>query len=179
MPDVIGKLIACVKVIAMSNVLLGKVRNFFLQAAELITYHCCYVYPFLLRDLWSVTFHRKHQIILPEVAAFENQLSTTTFLEPLTFIRSMLQNGDHGGVLYHCTVGKSASLQTRISVMVSLVSRGQIWVSLIVDNPAADSSEKEILEAYPSLSREDIRAALAFLAEITREHYIDISSDED
>ncbi|MBI1744834.1 DUF433 domain-containing protein [Candidatus Acetothermia bacterium] len=40
----------------------------------------------------------------------------------------------------------------------------RIWVSLIVDNLAAGANEQEILEAYPSLTREDIRAALAFAA---------------
>jgi len=50
----------------------------------------------------------------------------------------------------------------------------RIWVSLIVDNLAAGSSESEILEAYPSLTKEDIRAALAFAAEISRERYVDI-----
>ncbi len=50
----------------------------------------------------------------------------------------------------------------------------RIWVSLIVDNLAAGSSEEEILEAYPSLSREDIRAALAYAAEMARERYVDI-----
>lgn len=52
----------------------------------------------------------------------------------------------------------------------------RIWVSLIVDNLAAGSSEEEILEAYPSLNRKDIRAALAFAAEMTRERYVDIPS---
>ena len=50
----------------------------------------------------------------------------------------------------------------------------RIWVSLIVDNLAAVSSEAEILEAYPSLTKEDIRAALAFAAEMARERYVDI-----
>ena len=50
----------------------------------------------------------------------------------------------------------------------------RIWVSLIVDNLAAGSTEEEILEAYPSLSREDIRAALAYAAEMARERYVDI-----
>ena len=50
----------------------------------------------------------------------------------------------------------------------------RIWVSLIVDNLAAGSSEEEILEAYPSLSREDIRATLAYAAEMARERYVDI-----
>lgn len=41
----------------------------------------------------------------------------------------------------------------------------RIWVSLIVDNLAEGASEEEILAAYPSLCREDIRAAVAFAAE--------------
>ncbi|KAB2961732.1 MAG: DUF433 domain-containing protein [Candidatus Methylomirabilis oxygeniifera] len=50
----------------------------------------------------------------------------------------------------------------------------RIWVSLIVDNLAFGSSEEEIFEAYPSLTREDIRAALAYAAEMARERYVDI-----
>lgn len=50
----------------------------------------------------------------------------------------------------------------------------RIWVSLIVDNLAAGSTEDEILEAYPSLSREDIKAGLAYAAEMARERYVDI-----
>jgi uncharacterized protein (DUF433 family) len=45
---------------------------------------------------------------------------------------------------------------------------------LIVDNLASGSTEEEILEAYPSLTREDIRAALAYAAEMARERYVDI-----
>ena len=62
-----------------------------------------------------------------------------------------------------------------------LVCRGRpcitgtrVWVSLIVDNLAAGSSEKEILEAYPTLTIDDIRAALAFAAEMARERFVDI-----
>ena len=43
----------------------------------------------------------------------------------------------------------------------------RIWVSLIVDNLAEGVSEAELLEAYPQLQPEDIRAALAFAAEMT------------
>ena len=49
-----------------------------------------------------------------------------------------------------------------------------MWVSLIVDNLAAGSSEKEILEAYPTLTIDDIRAALALAAEMARERFVDI-----
>jgi hypothetical protein len=72
MPDVIRKLIACVKVTAMSNVLLGKVRNLFPQAAELILYRCCYVYFLPSARLMVGYISQKAPIILPEVPAFEN-----------------------------------------------------------------------------------------------------------
>ena len=50
----------------------------------------------------------------------------------------------------------------------------RVWVSLIIDNLAAGSSEKEILGAYPTLTIDDIRAALAFAAEMARERVVDI-----
>jgi len=50
----------------------------------------------------------------------------------------------------------------------------RIWVSLIVDNLAAGATDDEILDAYPSLTKEDIRVALAYAAEMARERYVDI-----
>jgi len=50
----------------------------------------------------------------------------------------------------------------------------RIWVSLIVDNLADGIPEAEILAAYPQLTSEDIRAALAYAAEMTRERVIPI-----
>lgn len=50
----------------------------------------------------------------------------------------------------------------------------RVWVSLIVDNLAAGVSEQELLEAYPQLTIEDLRAALAYAAEMTRERIIPI-----
>jgi len=48
----------------------------------------------------------------------------------------------------------------------------RIWVSIIVDNLAAGVPEDEILKAYPSLERDDIRAALTYAAELTRERHV-------
>jgi len=45
---------------------------------------------------------------------------------------------------------------------------------VIVENLADGVSEKEILAAYPALCREDIRAALAFAADLTRERWISV-----
>ena len=48
----------------------------------------------------------------------------------------------------------------------------RIWVSLIVENLADGVTEKDLLEAYPQLISDDIRAALAYAAEVTRERVI-------
>jgi uncharacterized protein (DUF433 family) len=45
-------------------------------------------------------------------------------------------------------------------------------VSLILDNLAAGASEKEILEDYPSFKLEDIRAAIAYGAELACERIV-------
>jgi uncharacterized protein (DUF433 family) len=50
----------------------------------------------------------------------------------------------------------------------------RIWVSLIVDNLAEGVAEAELLTAYPQLQSDDIRAALAYAAEMTRERVIPI-----
>jgi uncharacterized protein (DUF433 family) len=53
----------------------------------------------------------------------------------------------------------------------------RIWVALVVENLAAGHSEEEILAEYPQLAREDIRAALAYAAEVTRERVIPLDVD--
>ena len=50
----------------------------------------------------------------------------------------------------------------------------RIWVSLIVDNLAEDILEAELLAAYPQLQPDDIRAALTYAADMTRERIIPI-----
>ncbi|KAA3603994.1 MAG: DUF433 domain-containing protein [Candidatus Scalindua sp. AMX11] len=51
----------------------------------------------------------------------------------------------------------------------------RIWVSLILDFLASGMTTDEILEEYPQLTIEDLRAVLAYGAEMTRERYVDIS----
>lgn len=50
----------------------------------------------------------------------------------------------------------------------------RIWVSLILDNLAAGVSEEELLSEYPILTREDVRAAIAYGAEMARERYVEV-----
>ncbi len=68
--------------------------------------------------------------------------------------------------------------QARISVD-PLVGHGKacirgtrIPVSVILDNLAAGQTEADILGSYPSLTQADIRAAIAYAAEIARERLV-------
>ena len=50
----------------------------------------------------------------------------------------------------------------------------RIWVSLILDFLANGDDEGRILEAYPQLTHDDIRAAIAYGAEASRERIISV-----
>ena len=50
----------------------------------------------------------------------------------------------------------------------------RIWVSLILDFLADGMRMEDILAEYPHLSEDDIRAAIAYGAEMSRERYVDI-----
>ncbi|HNR88418.1 MAG TPA: DUF433 domain-containing protein [Spirochaetota bacterium] len=48
----------------------------------------------------------------------------------------------------------------------------RIWVSLILDLLAGGMSASQIMDEYPVLSDEDIRAAIAYGAEMSRERFV-------
>jgi uncharacterized protein (DUF433 family) len=48
----------------------------------------------------------------------------------------------------------------------------RIMVSVVLDNLAANVGQEEILENYPTLTAEDIHAAVAYAAELARERVI-------
>jgi uncharacterized protein (DUF433 family) len=50
----------------------------------------------------------------------------------------------------------------------------RVMVSVILDNVAAGVARDEILASYPSLRPEDIDAALAYAAELTREGSVNL-----
>lgn len=54
----------------------------------------------------------------------------------------------------------------------------RIWISLILENLADGISFDEILAAYPQLKNDDIRAAIAYGAEISRERIVPIPMDQ-
>ena len=50
----------------------------------------------------------------------------------------------------------------------------RIMVSVILDNLAAGISNREILKNYPSLTQEDIQAAISYAAELSRERLLPV-----
>ncbi|NIM13868.1 MAG: DUF433 domain-containing protein [Candidatus Aminicenantes bacterium] len=52
----------------------------------------------------------------------------------------------------------------------------RIWVSLILDFLADGMSFEEILDEYPTLTLEDIRAAIAYGAEMSRERFVEVKA---
>lgn len=51
----------------------------------------------------------------------------------------------------------------------------RIWVSLLLDLLANGTTMEEILSEYQHLTIEDIRAALAYGAEMARERYVEVA----
>jgi uncharacterized protein (DUF433 family) len=52
----------------------------------------------------------------------------------------------------------------------------RIMVSVILDNLAAGTTTEEIIKSYPSLTKEDIQAAVAYAAELAKERSVVIGS---
>ena len=50
----------------------------------------------------------------------------------------------------------------------------RLWVSLILDLLASGATFEEVLGEYPGLEAEDIRACIAWGAEMPRERFIEI-----
>jgi uncharacterized protein (DUF433 family) len=50
----------------------------------------------------------------------------------------------------------------------------RIMISVILDNLAEGVNETEILKSYPSLKPEDIKAAIAYAAELSRERLVSV-----
>jgi uncharacterized protein (DUF433 family) len=54
----------------------------------------------------------------------------------------------------------------------------RVMVSLIIDFLANGDTEDQILAAYPTLTREDVRAAMRYAAELARERVIPVGVSE-
>lgn len=52
----------------------------------------------------------------------------------------------------------------------------RVMVSIVLDNLAIGLSIDEILQSYPTLTRESVQAAIAYAAELTRERIVTMPS---
>ena len=52
----------------------------------------------------------------------------------------------------------------------------RIWVSLILDFLASGCSVEEVLSNYPGIEEADVRACIAYGAEMSRERYVNVES---
>ena len=50
----------------------------------------------------------------------------------------------------------------------------RIWVALLLDLLASGDTQERILEEYPQLMREDILAAIAYGAAVSRDRFVDL-----
>jgi len=57
------------------------------------------------------------------------------------------------------------------------IKGSRIWVSLILDLLSPGTLIEDVLSEYPQLKEEDIRAAIAYGAEMSRQRYIEIPSE--
>jgi uncharacterized protein (DUF433 family) len=64
------------------------------------------------------------------------------------------------------------SVDPNISHGKACIKGTRIMVSVVLDNLAAGLSAKEIQKSYPSLTNEDIQAAIAYAAELARERIV-------
>ena len=66
------------------------------------------------------------------------------------------------------------SIDPRICGGKPCIKGTRVWVSLVLDFLADGTSEAELLADYPQLTHEDVLAAIAYGAEMTRERIIPI-----
>ncbi|HLA50677.1 MAG TPA: DUF433 domain-containing protein [Thermodesulfobacteriota bacterium] len=52
----------------------------------------------------------------------------------------------------------------------------RIMVSVILDNLAEGANEMEIVKSYPSLTIEDVKAAIAYAAALSRERMVSLTA---
>ena len=70
---------------------------------------------------------------------------------------------------------KRISIKPEVAFGKPCIVGTRIWVSLILDLLANGTAEKEVLKQYPQLRSEDIRAAIAYGAAMSREHYVELT----
>jgi uncharacterized protein (DUF433 family) len=69
---------------------------------------------------------------------------------------------------------KRISIDPKVRFGKPCVRGHRIWVSLILDLLAEGATTEEILETYPGIEEPDVKACIAYGAEMTRERFVEI-----
>ena len=72
---------------------------------------------------------------------------------------------------------KRISIDPRVCGGRPCIRGTRIWVAVVLDLFADGMNEAQILAEYPQLSRDDLRAAMAYGAEAARERILPLSND--
>ena len=73
---------------------------------------------------------------------------------------------------------KRISIDPNICFGKPCIRGTRLWVSLILDNLAEGVTEEKLLEEYPKLTHDDVLAAIAYGAEMSRERYVVIAQPQ-
>ena len=66
------------------------------------------------------------------------------------------------------------SIDPKICFGKPCIKGTRIWVSLILDYLAAGETVEGVIKAYPQLTVDDVRAAMAYGAEVARERVVPV-----
>lgn len=74
----------------------------------------------------------------------------------------------------HDELLKRISIDPNVCFGKPCIRGHRIWVSLILDLLSEGASATDILHDYPQLDEADIKACLAYAAEMSRERFVDV-----
>lgn len=66
------------------------------------------------------------------------------------------------------------SIDPRVCFGKPCIKGTRVWVSLILDLLASGTTAEEVLQQYPGLTLLDVRACIAYGAEMSRERHVPI-----
>lgn len=84
-------------------------------------------------------------------------------------------NPTNGPPVTHAELLKRISIDPNVCGGKPCIRGHRIWVSLILDLLAAGETMDAVLEDYPQLTTEDLRACIAFASEMTRERTVHVA----
>jgi uncharacterized protein (DUF433 family) len=92
------------------------------------------------------------------------------------YVRKLLScaNGAISSMSNRTELLQRISIDPRVCFGKPCVKGTRLWVSLMLDLLAEGWTLEEILKEYPGLMPEDIRACVAYGAEMARERYVEV-----